>query len=791
MANGYVYRRPWNRKNLRDLHVGGASSKVSVSGQLAAQVATVSASSKVKINASGQLAAQIASASASSKVKININAALVAQSAAASAVAKVKINSSGQLVAQSALAAAASKIKLNANGVLIDQSASLAGTAKNRVSANGILLAQVAALSGSGKVKINVNGHPAAQSATLAAFTSVGLLAHVNGALVAQSSLLTVTVKNRISTNGTLLAQAAAISGTGRAKTNVNGSLSAQAATVAATSTIGLTRVNGAIASQVANLAAAVRDKINVTSLIVAQPSSLSATVRNKLTINGTIASQAAHLAAAVRDKINVTGTPSAQSSSLSATVRDKINVNGAAASLAASLAASVSIQKLNVSASLAAQSAHLASTARDKISVGGILSASSSTIQGTTTAISTQTIVYVNGFETGDTRQLASIYDAGFGAPSVQSVTKHSGGWGLKLPALSQATCCTGLNSTKTAFSFQLKAPTSFLPAFYFVESSASTDRLLFYTDGTTGTIQDVSSTLGLPNVDFVLSPDVFQLIEFSIDLAANGAFRVWVDGVLVVDTIHTTDATGAPTDSCRLQSVTPLADCYVDDIVVATGSTEPLGRKWIIARQGIAGTPTYNSWTKTGAATAALCWSATPFATGANCNSSTSAAAQTMLINPFSSAGSATEGSEVLTVTHIIDACQTLFVAKRAASGSAKIRRRVGGADFDTTKTLTTSDVLYNDGFWTTTFANLNLLEAGAVKAADTSLVTVEDVWVMVCYSLPRGHLYAQAASVHGSVRDFINVRGTMVAAASLMLTGVNGGIPRKRRSVFSIYY
>lgn len=216
----------------------------------------------------------------------------------------------------------------------------------------------------------------------------------------------------------------------------------------------------------------------------------------------------------------------------------------------------------------------------------------------------------------------------------------------------------------------------------------------------------------------------------------AAGGAIKVWVDGTLDINITHTTDVTATPIDNFTLNGAATPNEYFFDDIRIDTGTLTPPGAGQIIARQGLTGAPTNNAWTKTGAATSALCWSDTPFSTATNCNSATSAAAQTMLVEKFSITQTG-HGTQVVGAGDTVNAAKTAVIAKEATAGGGSIRRRVNGTDTDTAKSPATTDAYLDDGIWTTTVANLDLLEAGYVKSADANLTTVEDVWVIVDYT------------------------------------------------------
>lgn len=340
------------------------------------------------------------------------------------------------------------------------------------------------------------------------------------------------------------------------------------------------------------------------------------------------------------------------------------------------------------------------------------------------------QVVSHFTGLETGDASEMGSI---GAGA-SVQSTTVRTGGYALKCAA-TRSTLAQSLSVSQTVNRLYLNFPA--LPG-------GSTLFFLFFNAGpvtgvtlklnTNGTVQvvDGGAAYGFAttNGTSVLSINTWHLIELLVDNAAGGSIQVWVNGFLDIDITHT-NLTVATTRYDLAGAANPN-EYFFDDMRMDTGGVSRIGDGRCIARQGIAGTPTNNAWTKNGLATAALCWSETPFGTTNNCSSSTSAAAQTMLVAPFSTV-QAGYGAENIGVNDVINACKTAFVGKRATAGSPSIRRRIGGVNTDTAKAMTTADAYYDDGIWTTTRANLDTAEAGAVKAADGNLTTIEDVWMM----------------------------------------------------------
>lgn len=261
-----------------------------------------------------------------------------------------------------------------------------------------------------------------------------------------------------------------------------------------------------------------------------------------------------------------------------------------------------------------------------------------------------------------------------------------------------------------------------------------------------------DGGATLGLTTTAGTASFNTGQWyrIELALDLAASGVVKIWVDGVLDINATHTNDVSASLTGNYQVRGAANPNEYFWDDIRIDTASLTPPGAGQIIARQGVAGTPTYDTWTKTGLATAALCWSETPFSATNNCNSSTSAAKQTMNVAPFSSTQSG-HGTQVVGSGDTINAVKVAMIAK-TASGDAtgQILRRVNGTDTGTTFTDTASDAYYEQAIFTTTPANLDLMEAGCIHGNNTRLTNVEDVWVIVDYT-PSAVTFVPFVSVY----------------------------------------
>ena len=345
------------------------------------------------------------------------------------------------------------------------------------------------------------------------------------------------------------------------------------------------------------------------------------------------------------------------------------------------------------------------------------------------------QSVFFFSGLETGDGGEFLSL---GTGA-SVQTGTVRTGGYALKNADTQASQLFNTLAATQTVLRFYLQVPAIPGSATLVAYENGGTAARLFINLNTTATLQvgDFGSSLGLVTINgtAVLSTGVWYRIELAYDLAAGGVVKVWVDGVLDINTTHSSNVSATTTKEYDLSGGTSPNEYFFDDIRVDQGGLTPVGAGQTIARQGKTGTPTYDTWTKNGAATAALCWSNTPFSAGTNCTKATSGA-QTMLVGAFSASGSGTEGAQTIGASDTINACKTAIVGKTALASAGTIRRRIGGVDTDTAISLTTSDKYFDDGIWTTTTANLDTAEIGAV-AGTVNLDTVEDCWLIVDYT------------------------------------------------------
>ena len=343
--------------------------------------------------------------------------------------------------------------------------------------------------------------------------------------------------------------------------------------------------------------------------------------------------------------------------------------------------------------------------------------------------------VAYIAGFETGDASEVSSL---GTGA-SIQSVTVRTGGYALK-QAATNTNLKNGMMSTTQSiirvYAYFPATPAASTGVIQEVSVAPLGRIILIYTSTGKLRVQDNSAGMGLTTTTgaTTVSAAVWHLIEMAIDLAAGGVVKVWLDGVLEINVTHTTDVSASVTDRYILIGAAATNEFFFDDIRVDSGSLAQIGHGRCIARQGLAGTPAYDAWTKNGAATAALCWSDTPFNTATNCSDTVLNDAQTMLVEKFSVIQSG-HGSEVIGGSETVNACKVAMIAKTAIAGNSDMRRRVDGVDTDTTKALTTSDAYYDSGIFTDTAAKIDAYEIG-VQSLLATLTTVEDMWMMVDY-------------------------------------------------------
>lgn len=358
--------------------------------------------------------------------------------------------------------------------------------------------------------------------------------------------------------------------------------------------------------------------------------------------------------------------------------------------------------------------------------------------------------IVFFTGFETGDQRE----FPIQGSTNSADSGTFYTGAYSLKIPAEGSGTSFANTNPVMNSASAYTRHhmrytvtanPAAQLDMLVFLTYTGADALQLFVRISAAGALTLVlkNGVGGAEIGTFGISGSTWYLVETKTVISATvGILEVKVDGVVAITASNlntgVANVTTVIVSNFNGSPGTLTANYFVDDLIVSDSGY--IGQGGCLARQGKAGSPTYDAWTKNGAATAALCWSDTPFSAATNCTSSVSGDAQTMLTASFSST-QAGHGTEVITSSDGINACKVAFIAKVASGSSQSIRRRLGGSDTDTAKTLTTSDVYYDSGVFSASLTDINASEIGSVKGANATLTTVEDAWFMVDYTVGAG--------------------------------------------------
>lgn len=357
----------------------------------------------------------------------------------------------------------------------------------------------------------------------------------------------------------------------------------------------------------------------------------------------------------------------------------------------------------------------------------------------------------FFTGYETGDASQLAAALPAG---ATIDTGIKRTGSYSLKCPstaAASEIQIVAGLN-TATLFSrFSVYIAHNAFHASLGVDFYACI--LRGTADTNLGYVLIRSNPAGYYEVFIVngvggtnvscgqLSTAVQHLFEFKYTVSATvGILELKIDG-FIVGTLSSQNTGTENIDRFRHYVGNSLNDgvnyftAYYDDLLLDDAAYPGNGRS--IARQGKAGTPNADAWTKTSSQTAAQVWSETPFSATNEAHSTAASQAQTMLVADVGA------GTDPITDGSIINACSVGAIMKEISSGTTRtysIRRRVGGANTDTAKVLTASDAYYNDGIWTASRADLQAAEIGGVRGTGTGKhMQIEDCWLFVDYSPP----------------------------------------------------
>jgi len=365
--------------------------------------------------------------------------------------------------------------------------------------------------------------------------------------------------------------------------------------------------------------------------------------------------------------------------------------------------------------------------------------------------------VVWFAGAETGDLSEFTQ-FDSGSNHFTVTTPVR-TGGYAMRLvPAGSNpgfAISKKGLNLatayTRVAFQHSNTLPTS-LDHIIFEPlngSQANTLRLWMKTDGTTYfNFNAARATSIIASGSTILTGGTWYVLEVKwVNSATVGGVELKINGTVEFSSFGTNTSGQGNFDQFIYGADDAgggAGNFYYDDLAISDSGYIGIGRS--IARQGTSGTPTYDAWTKVGVGCSGSsidnCWSNTPFSTTTSATDTVLNDAQTMLVAPFNATQSG-HGTEVIAPQDVINGCKAAFVGKVALSSAVSIRRRIGGSDTDTSKTLTTSDAYYDDGIWTTTTANLNTAEVGAVHGSGVNLATVEDAWILCDFTASAGRV------------------------------------------------
>lgn len=283
----------------------------------------------------------------------------------------------------------------------------------------------------------------------------------------------------------------------------------------------------------------------------------------------------------------------------------------------------------------------------------------------------------------------------------------------------------------------------------------SAQSDQILFQFSDSGGTrvngLKERKNTNGTISIGandntgdgtyFTISPDTWYLVEFKCVVSATVGVTEWKLNGIIKETLTGRNTGSNNIDSAvfREHSGTAGSSYAIFDDLIVSNSNYP-GDGHCIARQGKAGTPTYDQYTKTSSQTAAQVWSETPYSATNNATNSTNSNAQTMLTWSFAATQSG-HGTEIIADGNTINACKVAVTMKTGVASGHSIRRRFAGVDSDTSKSLTTSDVYYETAVFTDTFANLNTSEMGVLHGPNANSHTVEDVWMMADFTAAAG--------------------------------------------------
>jgi hypothetical protein len=369
---------------------------------------------------------------------------------------------------------------------------------------------------------------------------------------------------------------------------------------------------------------------------------------------------------------------------------------------------------------------------------------------------------IYMSGFELGTAGVAGGDY-AVAGGITVQSTIVHSGNYASKNTSTLAHLVSSGFGTGNSAISTSTISCRFYA---YFagtptVSANTTQDyttvagvvvgmRTLLVDSGGSNFRMQISGTFGGFSTTTGTTPIVantWYRIDTIYDAASGGVGKVYVNGVLDINTTHT--GTNAAVDRISISGVNSAGqEHYYDDFFCTdTLNLGPNGK--VIVRQGKAGSPTDTGFTLTSCSTIDECWSETPVGTtkvAANA-SSASAVAQTMLEHEFSTTQTG-HGSEVLVSSSTINGVQIMCQAATSSTSSGRaagnIRKYVNGAGpTDTAITLTLAYLVHKSAVFTDTVPNLDQYEIGWKKDASAlaGVHTVADCWMQVDFTTGGG--------------------------------------------------
>lgn len=222
---------------------------------------------------------------------------------------------------------------------------------------------------------------------------------------------------------------------------------------------------------------------------------------------------------------------------------------------------------------------------------------------------------------------------------------------------------------------------------------------------------------------------------------LPGDGFATVWINDQVL--TIPIAETGGAMSEAyCSSSQSVGFTTLWFDDVAVSEIGRIGPGR--VLARQGIAGTPTDQAWSLNGAGTIEQIWSNTPVNTGTFSQATNINTAQTMRVNPQANGGA------FLGPTDTIITCRVVASARYSTGappngGPTSLRYRVQRSglpvlvkDSNVSIISTTTSLVYGEVF-TTILDYLNTIEIGAQHGPASNGVgmIVDDLWLMVAYA------------------------------------------------------